>query len=73
LTGKVVSETGGVVTFQSDMAGKADGSGGGTITVEQDQGTAQRTEVCHHHKGPEAKSGKTGAASSGWNGELLER
>jgi hypothetical protein len=33
LTGKVVSETGGVVTFQSDMAGKADGSGGGTITV----------------------------------------
>ena len=33
LTGKVVSETGGVVTFQSDMAGKADGSGGATITV----------------------------------------
>jgi hypothetical protein len=33
LTGKVVSETGGVVTFQSDMASKADGSGGGTITV----------------------------------------
>jgi Protein of unknown function, DUF481 len=36
LTGKVVSESGGVVTFQSDMAidsSKTDGSGGGTITV----------------------------------------
>lgn len=36
LTGKVVSESGGVVTFQSDMAidsSKADNSGGGTITV----------------------------------------
>lgn len=34
LTGKVVSENGGVVTFQSDMASKPDGSGGGTITVQ---------------------------------------
>lgn len=36
LTGKVVSESGGVVTFQSDMAidsSKTDNSGGGTITV----------------------------------------
>jgi hypothetical protein len=33
LTGKVVSETDGVVTFLSDMAGKADGTDGGTITV----------------------------------------
>jgi hypothetical protein len=36
LTGKIVSESGGVITFQSDMAidaSKTDGSGGGTITV----------------------------------------
>lgn len=36
LTGKVVSESGGVVTFQSDMAidtSKSDNAGGGTITV----------------------------------------
>jgi hypothetical protein len=36
LTGKVVSESGGVVTFQSDIAidsSKSDNAGGGTITV----------------------------------------
>lgn len=36
LTGKVVSESGGVVTFQSDMvidSSKSDNAGGGTITV----------------------------------------
>ena len=36
LTGKVVGESGGVVTFQSDMAidsTKTDNAGGGTITV----------------------------------------
>ena len=36
ITGNVVSESGGVVTFQSDMAidtSKTDNSGGGTITV----------------------------------------
>lgn len=45
LTGKVVSETGGVVMFQSDMAGKADGSVGrpapqvpvGTISYSNDE------------------------------------
>ncbi len=53
LTGKVIKESGGVVIFQSDMAGGRNP----VSALEPNQGAPQFEEVCSHPERSEAQSG----------------